>query len=342
MSGKLELVKGDMFEGPSDLVVVPCSRRPTITPFVADRLKAFGLPIPEKHMNAGEVIFCHLNTAGNIAQVVAYAASVGGRRQDDARPIEAIGRTLGSFASENSWVQQISSPLIGTGAGGLEPEVAVESLFKGFSGTAPDDALLRVYALDDAIFAKLRAHFIEFPRSTLGVGERSASRPIRVFVSYTRTDDTHAAWVKDLATFLRANGIEARLDIWHLRPGMDIAQWMCNELDLADRVLLVCNEHYAQKADRRHGGVGWEVRIVQGDLISSQQDNPDKYIPIVITADLGEGTPLFLRSALCLHWPTSDGQEAERRSELLRIIYRKQEEAPPLGRPPSFFLIPQN
>ncbi len=146
---------------------------------------------------------------------------------------------------------------------------------------------------------------------------------------------------KELATFLRANGIEARFDVWYLRPGMDTPQWMSNELDLADRVLLVCDELYAQKADRRHGGVGWEIRIIQGDLLVSQEDNPDKYIPIIVTPELNAGTPKFLRGTFALHWPESGPDEVGRRDELLRIIYNRQEEAPPLGRPRALFWLPQ-
>lgn len=326
-----------MFEGPSDLIVVPCSTVPSITPFVADRLRAFGLPRPTKRMAPGEVVFHPLDRAGQVAPMAAYAASVA-RPRGDAGPIETIGRALGTFAAENLWVQQISCPLLGAGAGGVRSETSVESLLKGFSASGREDVLLRVFVLHDAVYARLRIHFKAPAASNSGEFREQPARPIRVFVSYTKTDDAHATWVKALASFLRANGIEARLDVWHLRPGMDLPQWMSNELDLADRVLLVCDEFYAQKADRRHGGVGWEIRIVQGDLMVSQQDNPDKYVPIVITSDLSKGTPVFLRTAFALHWPKSSTAEAEHRDELLRVIYHRQEEAPPLGRPPSFML----
>jgi hypothetical protein len=64
-------------------------------------------------------------------------------------------------------------------------------------------------------------------------------------------------WVKELALFLIDNGIQARLDRFHLRRGMDLPQWMCNELQMADKVIIVCDETYKQKADGRLGGVGW-------------------------------------------------------------------------------------
>jgi hypothetical protein len=62
---------------------------------------------------------------------------------------------------------------------------------------------------------------------------------------------------------------------------------MLNELDQADRVLLICNEAYAQRADRLHGGVGWEIMIIQGDLNFHRETT--KYIAIVRPTDLERG-----------------------------------------------------
>jgi hypothetical protein len=342
LGAKLELVKGDMFEGPSDLIVIPCSTVPTITRYVADRLRAFGLPRPPGPMTPGQVAFLELKGASQVAPRAAYAASVVPRIKGDARPIEAIGRELGRFSAEHRWVQQISCPLLGAGAGGVRSEISVESLLSGFGATGRDDVLLRVFVLHDSVYRRLATYFARSAVSHDWQRHDQQARPIRVFISYTRTNDAHTAWVKDLATFLRKNGIEARLDSWYLNHGMDTPQWMANEIDLADRVLLVCDELYAQKADRRHGGVGWEIRIIQGDLLASQEDNRDKYVPIVVTPELTAGTPIFLRGAFALHWPRSGGDEAGRWNELLRIIYRRQEEAPPLGRAPGFILATSN
>jgi hypothetical protein len=293
-------------------------------------------------MVAGEVRFRELKGASQVAPTAAYAASVVPRTKGDARPIEAIGRELGRFSAQHRWVQQISCPLLGAGAGGVRSEISVESLLRGFSATGRDDVLLRVFVLHDPVYNRLRTYFDRPVATHEWERYEQGARPIRVFISYTKTSDAHTAWVKELATFLRENGIEARLDTWYLSHGMDTPQWMSNEIDLADRVLLVCDELYAQKADRRHGGVGWEIRIIQGDLLASQEDNRDKYVPIIVTPELILGTPRFLRGAFALHWPRSGSGDAGRRDELLRIVYRRQEEAPPLGRPPSFILATSN
>jgi hypothetical protein len=337
MAAQIELIKGNMFDGPTDLVVIPCSTVPTITWFVADYLRSFDIPLPAKRMELGEVAFTELRRASNIAQVAAYAASVRGNSTSPVA-IEKIGRTLGSYCAENSWLGQISCPLLGTGAGRLGPMEAARALAEGYRATAPERALLRLFVLEDAAFERIRSLFaVELDGKAVGeIETETAQRPIRVFVSYTRSNEQHGDWVKNIAAHLRSAGVDARLDVWHLRPGMDVAQWMSNELDMADRVLLICDELYAQKADGRHGGVGWEIRIIQGDLLQSQANNPDKFVPIVVTDNVADGTPSFVRAVYSLHWPQSRRYDPSLKDELVRIIYRSQEEAPPLGQRPAY------
>jgi hypothetical protein len=43
---------------------------------------------------------------------------------------------------------------------------------------------------------------------------------------------------------------------FHLRRGMDLPQWICNELALAKKVMVVFDKAYKQKAEGTLGGVG--------------------------------------------------------------------------------------
>jgi hypothetical protein len=334
LGAKIELVRANMFDGPSDLIVIPCSIIPTITWFIANHLKAFGIPEPRAGMKFGDVLFTDLR-ANNIAQYAAYVASVSPGRVTPRSIVEEIGQRLGSFAADNLWVSQISCPLLGTGAGELDPTESALALSAGYLATAPDRALLRLFALEDAVYKRIQGLLVsELDNAMPGASDvvALAQRPLRVFVSYTKSTSSHQEWVKEMAAHLRSSGVDARLDVWHLRHGMDVAQWMCNELDMADRVILVCDELYAQKADGRHGGVGWEIRVVQGDLLHSQAMNPDKFVPIVVTENVEDGMPVFMKTVYCLHWPASRRDDVSLQEELVRIIYRAQEQAPALGR----------
>ncbi len=52
---------------------------------------------------------------------------------------------------------------------------------------------------------------------------------------------------------MRECGVNARLDMFYLKLGQDLPQRMTNELIMADKVLLICDKYYAEKADNRNG-----------------------------------------------------------------------------------------
>jgi hypothetical protein len=237
---------------------------------------------------------------------------------------------------------------------------------EGFLAEAVSGSLLNIYVLDADVYravlptvegdggAQLTARRNQRPAEVHKRPGRSGGRsnerrseneaPLRVLISYTSNSPEQRGWVKDLYRFLRENGVDARLDTYSLRLGGDVVQWMCNELQLADRVLLVCDERYARRADGRHGGVGWETMLVQGDLFSAmyghdeagsdeQPDAGEKYIPIVRTPVLEDGRPKYLATKRVLHWPVG-GPEGPRRRDLLRELYEVTKE-PPLGPRPA-------
>jgi hypothetical protein len=148
---------------------------------------------------------------------------------------------------------------------------------------------------------------------------RVSEKPPRVFISYSHTSHEHEEWVLALASFLRQNGVDARLDQSHLRHGMDLAQFMTNELALADRVVLVSDEKYAQKADGRAGGVGWETMIIQGDIVGLPPEST-KYLIVVRSPTVDTGLPHYLRTKYVIHWPNTSIDD-ENRALLLREIF---------------------
>ncbi|RWA70018.1 TIR domain-containing protein [Mesorhizobium sp.] len=291
MPAEVKLRLGNLFDGPSDLIVLPCSSVGTVTGFVGRSLEHYSIPHPMADMQLGEVEILPFTGGENIAQYVAFAASVDGMTSS-VEAIESIGRALAQFSLENSSVRSISAPLLGAGAGGLQSERVVAALRSGFIPHAPDGASLVIHVLHREVFDRLKGH-----RKHLG-GQQQ--QKIRAFISHTSSDETAAEWVKQLALFLMDNGIQARLDRFHLRRGMDLPQWMCNELALANKVIVVCDKAYKQKAEGRIGGVGWETMIIQGDMASLPPDST-KYQVIVREEDLSAGLPAYLRAKYAFH-----------------------------------------
>ncbi|MEW8023682.1 MAG: TIR domain-containing protein [Candidatus Thiodiazotropha endolucinida] len=331
MEGLVRLRLGDLFDGPADLIVLPCSTSGTITRFVANRLIEYTIPRPKRGMELGDVEIMPFTGAENIAQYVAFAVSVL-RMTSKLNAIQEIGRVLGRFTFENESVRTIAAPLLGAGAGGLRSEAVVESLSKGFRETAAIGAILTINILHKSVYDRLtRGNSLPDEPTPKAYPER----PTRVFISYSGTSDRHKKWVAELGTFLRANGLNARLDQWHLRKGMDLPQWMTNELEMADRVMIISDSRYSERADGRTGGVGWETMLIQGDM-SNLQPQSTKYLVIVREDTFDSGVPRYLKTKFCIHWK-SDLDEDELRDDLLKELYNVNLE-PPLGEPPTYYV----
>lgn len=325
----VQLRLGDIFDGPSDLIVLPSSTAGTVTPFVRKRLVHHRIPYPEVGMELGDVSILPFEGGENIAQFVAYAASVDDN-SSDIEAIRRIGEHLGAETRRRVMIRRVSAPLLGAGAGGLRSESVAAALSSGFKRTAHQDAGLVIHVLHEDVFSRLSG---DREVERLASSQIETSKPTRVFVSYCHSSPEHEEWVIALGKFLRENGIDARLDVWVLRHGMDLPQFMTNELTLADRVILVSDEKYAEKADGRVGGVGWETMIVQGDM-AQQPPESTKYLVIVRSRTRDDGLPRYLKTKFVIHWPGPMTEDANRQM-LLRELYDRIE-VPPLGPRPVF------
>lgn len=168
--------------------------------------------------------------------------------------------------------------------------------------------------------------------------DNAGAIPVRVFISYSWTSDDHAQWVLDLASRLRDDGVETILDRWHLKPGQDKYEFM--EQMVGDpsvqKVLMICDKRYAEKANERKGGVGEETQIITPKVY--RETSQRKFLPVIAGRD-EEGHPYkpnYLSGRL--HIDLSDPQTFEKGYEdLLRDIVGKPfHVAPAVGRLPSF------
>lgn len=349
MAGAVQLAHGDMLSGPADLVVIPCSTGGTVTPFVRERMHRFDLPDVPAMIPFGEVRILPLLAAGSVAHFVAYAASVAGslsQRGSQPAAIRTIGQQLGAATRDGS-IQRIHCPLLGTGAGGLSGETTLDELTTGFLEEASEGAVLRIFVLDPHVYEGLARRTAPgrasepanpevppAPRPQQAEAVTVGEVPPRVLISYTGSSETNKEWVDSLFRFLRSHGVNARLDSYFLRAGMDFVQWMCNELTLADKVILVCDEHYRDRADGRHGGVGWETMIVQGQMYAESlhiggEDAPSRYIPVVRCGRLQDGLPAYLTTKRVLHLPPTRDDESCCR-EILDEIFVSEPDVPPV------------
>ncbi|MBN1078073.1 SEFIR domain-containing protein [Clostridium botulinum] len=161
----------------------------------------------------------------------------------------------------------------------------------------------------------------------------------RVFISYSWTNATHEKWVLDLAQRLMGDGVDVILDKWDLKQGQDKYAFMESMVQdsTIDKVLIICDKGYKEKADIREGGVGTETQIITPALYGKISET--RYIPII--AEEGENSideymPNYIKSRIGIVM-SSPSSYIEGYEELLRVIYDKPRFVKPkLGKKPSF------
>jgi hypothetical protein len=160
----------------------------------------------------------------------------------------------------------------------------------------------------------------------------------KVFISYSWSSPEHEQWVIDLATRLMQDGVEVVLDKWDLKEGNDIYAFMESMVTSPDidKVLIICDRLYKEKADGRQGGVGTETQIITSEIYDSV--NQEKFIPIVAERDEKGNAflPAYIRTRKYIDLSSED-LLIQNYEILLRNIYnRPQHRKPKLGKAPSY------
>jgi hypothetical protein len=146
----------------------------------------------------------------------------------------------------------------------------------------------------------------------------------KVFISYSWTSNEHQQWVLDLATALRDNGVDAIFDKWDLKEGHDSIAFMERMVtdSTVDKVIMVLDRRYAEKADDRKGGVGTETQIITPQIYASADQN--KFVGVVseVGADGKPFKPTYYASRIHIDLSNEDIY-AENFEQLLRWIFNK-------------------
>ena len=77
-------------------------------------------------------------------------------------------------------------------------------------------------------------------------------RTPQVFISYSWTTKEYQQQIIDLASRMRHNGVDVKLDVWELKEGQDKYAFMeqCVTNPDIDKVLILSDKMYAEKADQ--------------------------------------------------------------------------------------------
>ncbi|WP_291479292.1 toll/interleukin-1 receptor domain-containing protein [Corynebacterium sp.] len=166
--------------------------------------------------------------------------------------------------------------------------------------------------------------------------DNNQDEPPVVFISYSRASEEHAAWVRSLASRLRANKVDVHLDLWDVRLGHDLDLYMEKYGDTSVRVLVILSDDYGRKADARgeqHSGVGTETTVMSRTVYREPDSN--RVIPIVPDSGATTGAPILPRDLGNRSWVDFREDYDTAFEKLLRELHGVPiESAPPLGKNP--------
>ena len=162
--------------------------------------------------------------------------------------------------------------------------------------------------------------------------------PIRAFVTYAWENEQYRHWVQRLAARLRADGVDVRLDAWHI-DGRTLTAFMNSEIRNADKILMLCSPRYRQRVHaiedgQRVSGAGWESCLITGELFS-QRKSTAALVPVLTRGEWSDSAPSWVEN-----YPRIDFREPtyERYLEVVRLLTGNTAMAPPLGALPTALL----
>ena len=161
--------------------------------------------------------------------------------------------------------------------------------------------------------------------------------PPKLFISYSWTDPQHEQFVVRLAERLVSFDVDAILDKWDLKEGQDAIAFM-EEMVInptINKVLMVVDKSYAEKANAREGGVGTEAQIISKEIYENK--GQEKFVALVLEKDENGKPylPLYCQSRIYIDFSESHGEKEFDR--LLRWIFDKPLHVKPArGKPPVF------
>ena len=282
--GNALFTTGDIFERGADLTVLPCSAKGHISRTAERHVQNYNLPFP-KESALGSIQVYPFPGPGKDSKMIAWASSVM-HFTSRVEIIEEIGFNLGQFSNKHPEVQFIESPLLGTGAGGLDPFEAGPALQMGFEKNSKTDTTLFIYSQLSTVVAKLRGLSANEKTSTAFHSLEQTmhkNQPIEIFFSYAHEDEDLMNFVRTQLIVEERNG---RIIKWHDRkisPGSNWQDEIDERLKQAQIILLFLSPHFIESE------YCYEIEGIAA--LEKHRNKTAIVVPIILRPCMWEKTP---------------------------------------------------
>lgn len=160
----------------------------------------------------------------------------------------------------------------------------------------------------------------------------------KIFISYSWSSPSHEEWVINLAERLVSDGINVVFDKWDLKEGHDKYDFMESTVksEEIDKVLIISDKKYTDKANSRSAGVGTETQIISSKIYENVTQ--EKFIPLVREQDENGDAylPIFLKGRIYINFSSNEHFELNYENLLRNIFQRPTYNKPKLGKAPGY------
>lgn len=150
----------------------------------------------------------------------------------------------------------------------------------------------------------------------------------KVYISYSHDSAEHDEWVRKLAERLRADGVDATLDQWALRPGDHVQQSQEKWVRESEAIIFVLTPRYLARSQNVHTFEGLERNLIK-ERVETGKDTP-QLVPIDRSLGSVRFSPSLLEGRLRLPFRTDEEYESSY-SQLLDALLGRLPKAPALG-----------
>ncbi len=188
-----------------------------------------------------------------------------------------------------------------------------------------------------------RASFVRRPGRTIRVSESVVDQPtraVRVFISYAHDNDEQVERVRAFYTFLREQGIDARLDLPAAERPQDWATWALREIRAARFVLVIASPEYRRRAEGdapvdKGRGVTYEAMLIREEVYADQQSARGRFLAVVLPGSSVSDIPQWMSPTSATHYLISDYRVGGAETLLRLLTDQPYETVPALGTVPN-------
>jgi hypothetical protein len=150
-----------------------------------------------------------------------------------------------------------------------------------------------------------------------------------VFISYSHDSEEHKDWVRNFTDKLIVSGVDAKLDQYEIELTDSFPKYMERGIGDNDFVIFMITEKFVSSSKERIGGVGYEIDIATGEILTKGKRN--KYIGILIGIDYHD-VPEFLLGKNSIKIIDLNSYDKEFEELYGYVTGQKKYVKPPLGK----------